>query len=138
MSNTQVYLLDKGLFDYLDGTIAQPEDATAVSAWQCEDRKALAAICLAVEPSQRVHVMGTETSKAAWDALSCQLVGVSLSQKCRLRKRFHSLNLERGGDVVQHVNDLKNLHEELRQMGEEISDKDLAMTLIGSLPHDYF
>ena len=25
-------LLDKGLFDYVDGTIAQPEDATAVSA----------------------------------------------------------------------------------------------------------
>ena len=91
----KLYLLDKGFFDYVDGTIAQPENAAAVSAWQREDRKALAAICLAVEPSQRVHVMGTETSKAAWDALSGQFVRVSLSQKCRLRKRFHSLNLER-------------------------------------------
>ena len=89
----KLYLLDKGLFVYVDGTIAQPEDATAVSAREHEDRKALTAICLAVEPSQRVHVMGTETSKAAWDALSGQFVRVSLSQKCRLRKRFHSLNL---------------------------------------------
>ena len=86
------YLLDKVLFDFVYGTIAQPEDATAVSAWQREDRKALVAVCLAVEPSQRVHVMGTETSKAAWDALLGHFIRVSLSQKCRPRKRFHPLN----------------------------------------------
>ena len=34
----------------MDGTIAQPQDATAVSAWQREDKKALAATCLAFEP----------------------------------------------------------------------------------------
>ena len=71
-------MFDKGLFDYVVGTIAQPEDATAVSAWQREDRKSLEAICLAVEPSQRVHVMGKKSSKAAWDALSGQFVRVSL------------------------------------------------------------
>ena len=84
----KLYLLDKGLSNYVDGTIAQPEDATAVLAWQREDRKALAAIFLAVEPSQRVHLMGTETSKAAWDTLSGQFVRVFLSQKFRLRRGF--------------------------------------------------
>ena len=136
----KLYLLEKGLFDYADGTIEEPEaeNAVARTKWLKEDRKALAAICLAVEPNQKIHVMNAKTSKDAWDALQEQFIKVSLSQKCRLRKKFHSLNLERGGDVVQHINNLKVLHEELRQMGENISDKDLAMTLIGSLPHDEF
>ena len=49
----KLYILERGLFDYADGTIEEPEaeNAVARTKWLKEDRKALAAICLAVEPN---------------------------------------------------------------------------------------
>ena len=39
--------------------------------------------------------------------------------------------------MLEHISKLRSLHDQLREMGVEINDKELAMTLLTSLPEDY-
>eukprot|EP00795_Rhopilema_esculentum_P005151 gene5151-280_t len=39
--------------------------------------------------------------------------------------------------MLEHINHLKSLHDQLREMGIEVNDQELAMTLLASLPNDY-
>ena len=39
--------------------------------------------------------------------------------------------------MLEHINKLRSLHDQLKEMGVEIDDKELAMTLLASLPEDY-
>ena len=75
--------------------------------------------------------MDKKSANKAWKALEKQYARSSLSHKSRLRRQFHSVAPEAGGNILEHINQLKTLRDELRQMGEEISDRDLAMTLMG-------
>ena len=38
---------------------------------------------------------------------------------------------------MDHISLLRSLHDQLKEMGENIDDKELAMTLLASLPEDY-
>ena len=39
--------------------------------------------------------------------------------------------------MLQHINRLKSLHEQLKEMGAAIDDQELAMTLLSSLPEEF-
>ena len=39
--------------------------------------------------------------------------------------------------MLEHISKLRSLHDQLKEMGFEIDDKELAMTLLASLPEDY-
>ena len=39
--------------------------------------------------------------------------------------------------MLEHVNQLRSLHDQLKEMGETVDDKELAMTLLASLPQEF-
>ena len=39
--------------------------------------------------------------------------------------------------MLDHINRIKSLHDQLREMGVQYDDKELAMTLLASLPESY-
>ena len=39
--------------------------------------------------------------------------------------------------MLEHINHLKSLHDQLKKMGVDNDDKELAMTLLASLPDKY-
>ena len=39
--------------------------------------------------------------------------------------------------MLEHINKLRSLHDQLKEVGVEIDDKEFAMTLLASLPEDY-
>ena len=87
-----------------------------------------------MEPEQQIHVRDTQTAKQAWDALKSQFARESILQKVRLRQQYYSLKFQKGGNMLEHINQLRSLHDQLKEMGETVNDKDLAMTLLASLP----
>ncbi len=38
--------------------------------------------------------------------------------------------------MLEHVNSLRSLHDQLKEMGENMDDEELAMTLLASLPEE--
>ena len=138
--NMRLYLESLDLFDHVTGKAAAPgEDASDETQrnFNLGAKKAWTHICLAIEPERQLHVRETKTAKEAWDALKKQFARESLLQKVRLRQQYHSCRFHSEDNMLEHISKLRSLHDQLKEMGVEIDDKELAMTLLASLPEDY-
>ena len=128
------------LFEFADGSAESPgEDASdeVQRKFSSCATKAWTYICLAVEPEQQMHVRETATAKEAWDALQGQFARKSLLQKVRLRQQYYSYKFRLIDNMLDHISNLKSLHDLLKEMGVDVDDKELAMTLLDSLPEKY-
>ena len=138
--NIRLYLESMDLFEFADGSAESPaEDASdeVRRKFNSRAKKAWTYICLAVEPEQQIHVRETTTAKEAWDALQGQFARKSLLQKVRLRQQYYSCKFRVGDNMLDHISNLKSLHDQLKEMGVNVDDKELAMTLLASLPEKY-
>ena len=140
--NMRLYLESLDLFEHADGSAVAPtstgsDAATLLRAFNSRAKKAWTYICLAVEPEQQIHVRDTKTAKEAWDALKNQFARESILQKVRLRQQYYSCRFQSGGNMLEHISYLRSLHDQLKEMGVKIDDKELAMTLLASLPEEF-
>ena len=115
------------------------EDATDAvkQAFRTASKKAWTYICLSIEPEQQIHVRDTTTAKEAWDALKNQFTRESILQKIRLRQQYYTCKFHSGSNMLAHINNMRSLHDQLKEMGINVDDKELAMTLLGSLPEEF-
>ena len=84
----------------------------------------------------------TITAKEAWDALKNQFARESILQKIetkllRLRQSYYSCKFPSDWNMLAHINHIRSLHDQMREMGINVDDKELAMTLLGSLPDQF-
>ena len=138
--NMRLYLESLDLFGHVDDSVEVPgEDASEQVRQQFRNasKKAWTYICLAVEPDQQIHIRNTTTAKEAWDALKSQFARISISQLVRLRQKYYSSKFQSGGNMLEHINRIKSLHDQLKEMGAKIDDGELAMTLLASLPDEF-
>ena len=138
--NMRLYLESFDLFAHVDGSAEPPaEDASAQAkkAFETAAKKAWTYICLAIQPEQQIHVRETRNAKEAWDTLKSQFARESILQKVRLRQQYYSCRFQNGGDMLAHINHLRSLHDQLKEMGETVNDKELAMTVLASLPDEF-
>ena len=138
--NMRLYLESFDLFGHADGSAEPPAETASEQvkkAFELAAKKAWTYICLAVEPEQQIHVRDTHTAKEAWDCLKSQFARESILQKVRLRQQYHSLRFQKGGNMLEHINQLRSLHDQLKEMGENIDDGELAITLLASLPDEF-
>ena len=138
--NIRLYLESLDLFGHAEGTAELPgEDASAKvrENFNRNAKKAWSHICLAIEPEYQIHVRDTTTAKEAWDSLKSQFARESLLKKVRLRQQYYSCRYRSGGNMLEHINHLKSLHDQLKEMGINVDDKELAMTLLTSLPEEF-
>ena len=138
--NMRLYLESLELFGHADGTAETPaEDASAAvrRSFNSGAKKVWTHICLAIESEHQIHVRDTTTAKEAWDALKKQFARESLLQKVRLRQQYYSLRYHPGSNMLEHISHLRSLHNQLKEMGVDVDDKELAMTLLASLPEEF-
>ena len=79
-----------------------------------------------------------ENAKEAWEVIKDQFQRVSLMQRIRLRKQYYQLGFQYGGDIHIHIRRLCELKNEMKELGESLDDKDLAMTLLASLAFERY
>ncbi len=138
--NMHLYLERFDLFGHADGSAVTPAETASEAtknAFKTAAKKAWTSICLAVEPEQQIHVRDTKTAKQAWDVLKSQFARESILQKVRLRQKYYSCRFQSGGNMLEYINSLRSLHDQLKEMGENMDDKELAMTLLASLPEEF-
>ena len=95
--NMKLYLESNDLFEHADGTAVAPDaeaEAAEIRIFRLKTKKAWTSICLAVEPSQQIHIRDTNTAKEAWDALKNQFARESILQKVRLRQKYYSCKFQ--------------------------------------------
>ena len=133
----QMVLIDKEIWDVVDGSEAPPKEEKELKLWNAKDKKALATICLTVKDSELVHIRSCTSSAEAWKKLAEVYETKGLARRLYLRRKFFTAQLQDGTAMQAHINKIMMLAEQLDAIGAGVSDEDIAMTLLCSLPESY-
>ena len=138
-------LMDRGLWEYVDGDQVPPEVTINMSAdakakadeWKKKDNCALAQIALTVSNSELVHIKGAHSAREAWLKICNVYEAKGLAAKIFLRRKFFNVKLREGDTMQSHINYVRELADQLDAIGAPVADDDIAMTLLCSLPEQY-
>ena len=113
------------------------EDSTVSST---KDDQAFTIITLNIKDSQIPHIQNSRTAKEAWSALKEVHQGIGTNGRMVLMQRLWGLKMSEGQDMAQHLNQFRELANQLRGLtteGKEIDDSELVTILTLSLPESY-
>ena len=132
-------LIGKDLWEIVTGTEVLEEEATPAEQRNFRKREnlALASVCLSVVSNLQIYVRSARSGKEAWDNLEKHFEVKSLSRKIFYRRKLYSARMEKGTNMLSHVNYIKTLSEHLEAVDDAVAEKDLVIILISSLPEDY-
>lgn len=161
----QLILMDRGLWEIVDGSEVSPtptgtgigkldgnsgDGASSSSSvvggngnvqldWKKRDNQALAQIALTVSNSELIHIRNAKSSHDAWNKICSVYEAKGLAAKVYLRRRFFNVKyIDNGNSSLQsHINLVRDLADQLDAIGAGVSDEDVAMTLLCSLPESY-
>jgi len=111
---------------------------TEVSA--SKDDQAFTIITLNIKDSQIPHIQDTTTAKQAWAALREVHQGIGTNGRMVFMQRLWALKMTEGQDMAQHLNQFRELANQLRGLsaeGKEINNSELLTILTLSLPESY-
>ena len=136
----ELLLIKEGLWDVVNK--AKPtfaaENVAAELEWEKGNNQAKALIGLLVEDGQLVHIRRASSARDAWLALKTYHEKSTLSHKVHLMRKICNLKLEEGADVQNHINQMTELFDKLRDIGEELlSETWRVAMLLSSLPRSY-
>lgn len=113
------------------------EDTQAMALWERRDVKARAIIGLTLGSEQLEHVAGCDTAADMWTTLQDVFQRKSLMNKMKARREFYSVMMDPSEKMLTYINRVRNLGENLKAMGGEASQMDVAMSVLNGLPSDY-
>ena len=137
--NVKMYFIAKDLQGIATGAEVLAEDASPdeKAKFKKRDNLALATICLSVSTGLQIYVRSCETSLDVWKSLENRFMEKTLSKRIFYRRKLYAARMVKGTDVVAHLNYMKTIAECLDAVEDPVSDRDLVMILISSLPDDY-
>jgi hypothetical protein len=145
----QLILMDRGLWEIVNGTEVAPANTNTSGSndtkpqlyidWKKRDNQALAQIALTVSNTELVHIRNAKSSHEAWNKICSVYEAKGLAAKVYLRRRFFNIKyIDNGvGSMQAHINLVRDLADQLDAIGAAVTDEDMAMTLLCSLPESY-
>jgi transposase InsO family protein len=141
----QMVLEEKDLWDIVTGDEPRPSQLDAKAgasvaetiSYDKRAKKAFTIICLSVQDSQLGVVRSAKSAQEAWRKLVQHYEMKGLAHKLFLRRKFFTVQMVEGEDLTLHINKVKTLAEQLEAIGAPVSEEDIVMTLLCSLPETY-
>jgi len=75
--------------------------------------------------------------KNAWEAICSVHEAKTIGNKLFLRKRFFTIKMQEGDDMLVHINTVKTLMDQLLSIEMNITDEDVYMVLFMNLPQSF-
>ena len=131
-------LMKEGVWRIVDGTETAPRADDAGYAKFVERRdRALAIVVLAIDPAL-LYLIGEPTDPTeVWTKLENQFQKKSWANKLSMRRKLHSLRLEDGDSVQDHVKQMTEIFNALSVMDAPVSEEDRVIYLLASLPESF-
>ncbi|KAI8433502.1 hypothetical protein MSG28_015534 [Choristoneura fumiferana] len=130
-------LRGQGLFKIVDGTVVKPEDEKQRTLWEAQDAKAQTLLVTRMSEEVMLHIISCETSAEMWRKLLSVYEQKSETSIHILQQRFFQFKYDEGSDMSVFLSKIQEMQNNLKQMGEEISDKFVITKVLMSLPEDY-
>ena len=105
--------------------------------WKELNLKATSTIRLCLAKNILANVFGILTAKGLWEKLEQIFQAKSLSNWLYLNEQFHTLRMEKGKRISDHLSILNDIILDLEAIGVMISNEDKTLLLIWSLPTSY-
>uniref|UniRef100_A0AAV1U517 Polyprotein n=1 Tax=Peronospora matthiolae TaxID=2874970 RepID=A0AAV1U517_9STRA len=135
--NARMRLAKKGLLEHLDAMKAPEEGDASASTWKVNDMKAFAIVSTMISTNLQSMVRTAETTAKAWDILKTFFLRQSMHNRVQLRRQLHEFKLAKGGSIMDHFLRFDELCMTMQAVGQEISQDEHLVILLGSLTRDY-
>ncbi|MGH7974689.1 MAG: retrotransposon gag domain-containing protein, partial [bacterium] len=136
----EMLLASKDLWDIVDGSEEAPEedsDPKMKKAYQRRAKLALSIIATNLVDKQAAHIQHCRDPAKAWIILCGVHEQKSLSNILFVRRKFFTIKMQDGDDMLDHINKVKALADQLSCLDVPLRDEDVVMTLLQSLPDAY-
>jgi len=111
--------------------------AKSAREWDRQNVLARGLIILALEPVHQVVAGRHATAKGVWDALDRDFRSRGMARAQMLRTQLDALQKTGNETVLEFVARARTIQWELKELGEEASDRAVLMTILSGLPADY-
>lgn len=141
----RVIMMSNELWDIVCGDSPKPvkndnekqEDFDAKSkAWKLKDCKAQKHIVTSVGEEPLLHIMNCETAREMWTKLENVYEQKSKSSIHLLQQKFYSFTKDPADNMAVHISKLRNIVQQLKDLGEIISDSMVITKVLSTLPSD--
>lgn len=139
----------KGRENYVTWTFAMRMVMIREGTWRAVDHpedyqvdpdlsdKALATICLSIEPYNYSIVQRSKTAMEAWNSLKTAFQDCGRSRKISLLRKLTRLELEDCSSVEEYVDEIMSTSHKLEEIGFVLDDEWLSLILLMGLPKQY-
>lgn len=134
---TIVLLRSQGLLEVTDGSSVKPEAAVEKAAWEKKDAKAQSWLVTRMSESVMMHIITCTTSAEMWRKLASVYEQKSETSIHIIQQRFFQYKYEEGTAMSTFLSKIEELRNQLKQMGEDISEKFVITKVLMSLPDTY-
>ncbi len=99
--------------------------------------KAFALFCEHLTNAQLAHIQYCENVKSAWETVCDVHETKIIKNKLFFQKRFFTIKMQEGEDLLVHINMVKALADQLRSIEVKIEDEDMYMVPLKNLPPSF-
>jgi hypothetical protein len=133
----RMMLSKHGLWKFVDGSAILPSEEVARVDYNEKETKAFALLCEHLTDAQLAHIQYYDNVRSAWEALYGVHETKTIGNKLFLRRRFFTIKMQEGNDMLVHINTVKALAYQLRSIELNITDEDVYMVFLMSLPPSF-
>jgi hypothetical protein len=133
----RMMLLKHGLWKFVDGSATLPSEEVARADYNEKEMKAFTLLCEHLTDAQLAHIQYCDNVKSACEAFCGVYEAKTIDNKLFLRRRFFTIKMQEGDDMLVHINMVKALADQLRSIEVNIADEDVYIILLMSLPPSF-
>ncbi|KAF6161972.1 hypothetical protein GIB67_020028 [Kingdonia uniflora] len=121
----------------VESIAAQKADDDKKDDWEDLNSRDASGIRFCLTKNVLPNVAREKTVKSLWEKLESLYQIKSLSNRLYPKERLHTLKMNEGTTVGDHLGSLNGIASELELMGVKVEDEDMALQLIWSLPSTF-
>jgi len=126
-----------GLWKFVNGSATLPSEEVARVDYNEKETKAFALLCEHLTDAQLAHIQYCDNVRSVWEALCGVHEAKTSGNKLFFRRRFFTIKMQEGDDMLVHINMVKALADQLRSIKVNITDENVYMVLLMSLPPSF-
>jgi hypothetical protein len=122
-----------GLWKFVDGSATLPSEEVARADYNEKETKAFALLCEHLINAQLAHIQYCDNVRSAWEAFCGVHEAKTIGNKLFFRRKFFTIKMQEGNDMLVHINTMKALADQLRSIEVNITNENVYIVLLMSL-----
>lgn len=134
---SMILLRSQDLLKVVQGISVKPEDEIERAKWEKLDAKAQTWLVTRMSESAMMHILTCTSSAEMWKKLASVYEQTSETSIHIVQQRFFQYKYEEGTEMSTFLSKIEELKNQLKQMGENVSEKFVITKVLMSLPVSY-